>query len=160
MGGGKEMKNWPKRTKEINKIIVHQSLSTGSAENIAKYHMSKDNHITPGEGLPSVAYHYLVDQKGNVVVGAKHNEITWHCKGANETSLGVCVLGDFAGVGHKGSSEGPSAEQLASLGLLLESLLPQYPKTRGSVMPHAAFGKPACPGFVLETFINKFNAAH
>lgn len=151
------MNSWPTRKQKISKIIIHQSLSSGSLESIKAYHMSAANHITPGEPLPGVAYHYVVKWSGEVVQTAKDDEITWHCKGANSESLGVCVLGDFVASGYVGKASSPTPQQLAALSNLLRSLVSKYRIPAGSVLPHSAYGKPACPGFALEAFITGFN---
>lgn len=139
----------------INKLIVHQSLSEADTIAIHEYHISKKSHIKPGTGAPKICYHYTIEKSGKVYLVNDPTDVVWHCKGQNMESIGILVLGDFDGVEHVGKSK-PTEEQLASLRQLLDKLVGDYSLPRTEVYGHSDFGKPACPGFVLDKFIEGY----
>ena len=138
----------------IEKIIVHQAMSEADTIAIHNYHISENSHIKRG-GAPKICYHYTIEKDGKVYLVNDHEDIVWHCKGQNLTSLGILLLGDFAGQDHVGRSK-PTEEQLASLRQLLDQLTGELQIAPKDVFGHIDFGKPACPGFEVMKFIHKY----
>ena len=146
-----DTKRWATRdVADIDKVIVHQACSNGTLYNIAEYH-TEPNHISD-TGCPSLCYHYAIETTGEIHRTAKHSDLVWHCAGQNTTSVGVLVIGDFAGEGYLGSSE-PTYYQLASLRYLLNKLIYDLDLELLDIYGHSDYGKPACPGYVIEEFI-------
>jgi len=147
---------WGFRPKSyIDKIIVHQELGWGSAEQVHEYHISEKSHLKPGVGAPAIAYHFVVEADGQILQVNDDTAITWHCKGENMHSLGIMVVGDFAGIDHSGDEPWPI--QIESIEKLLDHLIANYNLTKNDVYGHEAFGKPACPGFTISNLIRKYN---
>jgi N-acetyl-anhydromuramyl-L-alanine amidase AmpD len=64
-----------------------------------------------------------------------------HARGANEFSLGVCLVGDF-------STGNPTPRQMSTLGRLLAGLLKEHGLSRAAVMLHRQVegSRTECPG--------------
>jgi len=151
---------WRKRAvSEINKIILHQELGESSVENVNAYHtsVSPQNHITP-KGCPHICYHYAIRKNGEIVQTNELSDITWHCKGQNQHSLGIMLVGNFSGPGYDLGTSEPTPEQISSTEELINFLLESLHLTNTDVFGHYYFGKPACPGNKMQEWIeNKRN---
>ena len=151
-----ESRKWSKRSlASIKKIIVHQELGDATVEQVNNYHI-KPNHISPN-GCPHICYHYGISKEGDVYHCNHLSHTVWQAKGQNTSSIGIMLVGNFDGEGHKGTSKGPSQAQLISLKKLIEHLLnmDKLSITKADIYGHADFGKPACPGYVAYDYINK-----
>jgi len=140
----------------IQKIIVHQELGWGTAEQVHKYHISEKSHLKLGTGAPSIAYHYVIEVDGEILHVNDDTAITWHCAGQNLHSVGIMLVGDFPGPGHEGTGK-PSIEQKESLKKLLNHLTSELKLKNTDVYSHNQFGKPACPGYTITRFITEYN---
>ena len=147
-------RTWSKRPlSKINKIVVHQSLTTGSLKGINSYHIKpgKDNHISP-KGAPHICYHYAIDQKGEVHQCNNLSNLVWHTKGQNTSGIGIVVLGNFDGPTYKGTNK-PTALQIKNTNRLIDFLLKKSDINIESseIYGHADFGKENCPGNKVYT---------
>lgn len=123
---------------------------------IHNYHISKDSHLKVG-GAPRIAYHYTIEKDGTVYLVNDHESVVWHTKGENLHGLGILVLGNFDGHDYVSKSGAiPTTEQQASLEQLLNGLTKDLNLSKSEVYGHSKFGKPACPGFHLDNFINNY----
>ncbi|TDQ35301.1 glucosaminidase domain-containing protein [Aureibacillus halotolerans] len=102
-------------------IAIHHSLTkTGSAKAYAKYHVEY-------HGWPAIAYHFVIEQDGEIVWCHDPGILSYHVGDSNLQSLGICLTGDFR-------TQEPTAAQEASLRLLVTALkqdLPNYTDTLG-----------------------------
>jgi N-acetyl-anhydromuramyl-L-alanine amidase AmpD len=113
---------WGKRSlSDIDKIIIHQALSKGTTESIHNYHTSENSHLKSG-GAPRISYHYTIEEDGKIYMVNNLDDVVWHCRGVNISSIGVLVIGDFDGPTHRGKSGDPTPEQLSSLKFLVDHL--------------------------------------
>ncbi len=140
----------------IDRIIVHQELGWGNAEQVHEYHTSVDSHLKIGVGAPAIAYHFVVEVDGKVLQVNDDTAITWHCRGQNLHSIGIMVVGDFPAMGHEGTGL-PTIEQKKSLKKLLDHLTKKYELKNTDVFPHNSFGKPVCPGYTISGVIHEYN---
>jgi len=138
----------------INKIILHQELGEGTIENVNNYHINP-NHISL-KGCPHYCYHYGIRKNGEVVQANELSQIVWHTKGENANSIGIMFVGNFKGPGHELASAGPTNEQMDSCKLLVVELIKIFNLTPQDVFGHYHFGKPACPGFAIQNWIEEF----
>jgi N-acetyl-anhydromuramyl-L-alanine amidase AmpD len=148
---------WMKRElTQIDKIIIHQELGESSVENVNTYHISvgPKNHITP-QGCPHICYHYGIRKNGEIVQANELSDITWHCKGQNQNSVGIMLQGNFSGPGYDMGSSEPTPEQIHSTEELVDSLLVSLNLKNTDVFGHYQFGKPACPGYVMQDWVEK-----
>ena len=148
---------WQKRAlTQIDKIIIHQELGESPVENVNSYHISvgPQNHITP-KGCPHICYHYAIRKNGEIVQVNELSDIVWHCKGQNLQGIGIMLEGNFSGPGYDLGTSEPSQEQINSTKELVNFLLESLNLSNSSVFGHYQFGKPACPGYVMQEWVEK-----
>ena len=90
----------PKRTKAIERIVIHCSdfkdrFDTEDVFKIAKYDVtpSPTNHLSQ-LGAFTISYHYFIEYFFNEIVIYKcldNDIVSWHAKGWNNTSLAIAV---------------------------------------------------------------------
>ena len=161
-------RKWGKRSlSSINKVIVHQSLSTGSVEGVNRYHItpSTSNHISP-YGAPHICYHFAIDKEGVIYKCNPLSSVVWHCRKQNTFSIGILILGNFSGPSYIGS-ETPSERQLENLGILLDSIISndntiagnkatEVSLNKDNIFGHNSFGKENCPGNLVSEFLETY----
>ena len=161
-------RKWSKRAlSSINKVVVHQSLTSrtkSNFENINNYHITPgpQNHISPN-GAPHICYHYGINADGQVCQFNKLYTNVWHCKGQNSTSIGILMLGNFYGPTYVGEEVSPTEAQLSSLEKLLDFLVDEEGADESPVnvekkqiFGHSSFGKENCPGLAIDKFITAY----
>jgi len=150
-------KRWRTRdVKDIDRIIVHQAIgANATAESMNDYHIRSDPRgIGYGRDWPHIAYHYVVERSGKIVLCNPLNAITYHTKRQNAVGVGICFCGDFDGEGHVGKNK-PTAEQYKSFILLIPALAEHLGlKLSRCLFGHDDFGKPACPGREIRSWID------
>jgi hypothetical protein len=156
---------WGKRSlTDIKGVVYHQELGPGDVYSVARYHTSKDCHVSPGKGCPSICYTFFVDTSGTIQWCNELEDITWSQAGegqvpilgtkANTNFLAVCFRGDFTGPGHAGASE-PTQAQLDAAGNLWRWLRDMLHLRHDALYGHCDFGKPACPGDTIMATVQK-----
>jgi N-acetyl-anhydromuramyl-L-alanine amidase AmpD len=135
----------------INRIIIHQELGEANVEAVNHYHIRK-NHIS-SRGCPHLCYHYGIEKNGEIIHANELNHITWHTRGQNDTGIGIMLAGNFAGPGHETGTTEPSLEQINSLEELCDYLIKAFGISNLDLYGHYHFGKPACPGYVVQNWI-------
>ena len=129
-----------KRRKKTTEIIIHHSLSTfGSAKIIKKWHLER--------GFADIGYHYVITKDGKLQKGRDLELQGAHARGKNETSIGICLVGDF-------SKHPPDARQINTLLCLIRSLCFIYCKELKVNFHHKT-----CPGimFARAHFLRRLN---
>jgi hypothetical protein len=149
--------NWQKRdVYKIRGICLHQAMSEHSVLDIARYHISRDCHLRKG-GVYSISYTIGIDIDGTIIICNHFDDKTWSqgyaAKKGDENALWMAILiaGNFTSLGHKGRN--PSVNQVTAIKLLWETLADYFDWYPRSIMGHAHFGKPHCPGTYLLDFI-------
>ena len=138
-------------------IIVHHS---ATPRDVTHFNTIRNNHI--GIGWGDVAYHHWVagalDGLGVHIAGRPENKIGAHddMQKMNYRSIGICVCGDF----HPSSgNEQPSAEQLATLQILLDTIRQQRGIPKERVMGHRETPDTTnCPGDNLIAYVKRYRA--
>ena len=77
--------------REITKLVVHHSATakaTTTAAGIKRYHVENRK-------WSDIAYHKVIEGDGRIVDGRPESKDGAHAYGANQKSLGVCVVGNF-----------------------------------------------------------------
>lgn len=142
----------------VNKIIIHQELGEGSIEAVNRYHINP-NHISP-KGCPHFCYHFGIrksgEKDGEIVQANELSSITWHTKRQNTVAIGIMLQGNFNGPGHDLGTSEPTEKQIKSLEELVNYLITSFGLTKQDVFGHYHFGKPACPGTVVQDWIEKY----
>lgn len=127
-------------------IIIHcadtpASMDIGAAE-IDRWHRDR--------GWAQIGYHYVIRRNGIIEKGRPENRPGAHVRGANEVSLGICLVGGREG-------EDYTANQWRSLAELVVELKSRYPTA--AVIGHRDVPGVAktCPSFdVLDWYEETF----
>ena len=138
---------WPRQRDiaTIGKVILHQELGNGDAAAVNEYHRRYDPRGPAyGRNWPRIAYHFVLEKSGAVEQVNDLTDVTWHCKGQNTHSIGIMLVGNFAGPGHEGGE--PTEAQERAFFALVEHLMETLGLRPDDFFGHADLGKPACPG--------------
>jgi N-acetyl-anhydromuramyl-L-alanine amidase AmpD len=148
-------RRWASRDiSKINKIIIHQELGDSSIEAVNNYHINP-NHIS-AKGCPHFCYHFGISKNGDIIQANELSSIVWQCKGQNSVGVGIMLVGNFKGPGHDLGADGPTKEQYESLEWLIKYLINSLKLSNTDVYGHYHFGKPACPGYGAQDWIESF----
>lgn len=126
----------------INSIIVHCSATTiySHFNDIKNYHVNK-------LGWKDIGYHFVIENNGSCITGRSIDEIGAHCKGHNDSSIAICLIGgetrfDF------------TLNQLLSLVCQLRFLSNKYRIPKDMIFSHYEFNKnKMCPQFNVQKLI-------
>ena len=127
--------------RNIDFIIVHCS---GTDINVS-IDILKKNAIE--DGFKDIPYHYLITQDGCVIQGRSLDVVGAHCKGFNQRSIGICLVG-----GKKGFDF--TLLQIIQLVLLLKHLCKQFNIAKSDIYSHYEFNKnKTCPNFNIKNLL-------
>lgn len=131
-------------------IIIHHSLTEDGAT--VSWNAIRDYHVNVN-GWKDIGYHYgieLVGGRHEILKARMDNEAGAHCLGFNESSIGICLVGNFDQVS-------PSAAQVGQLRKLCRSLMEIYGIKSERVLGHRETyplrGVPVektCPGSAFD----------
>jgi N-acetyl-anhydromuramyl-L-alanine amidase AmpD len=123
-----------RRLEAIEHIIVHHSAipPTVGPQRIAEYHASNLD-------WPGIGYHFIVDDQGAIYRTNAMETISYHVGPINNSSVGVCFLGNFTDVV-------PTPIQLESGGKLVAWLVQELKLTNNEIQGHKEFMNTQCPG--------------
>lgn len=122
-----------------NKIVIHCSDSPhrgDTAKDIHLWHLQR--------GWDGIGYHYVINEDGLVEEGRPEYWVGSHCRGHNQNSLGICLIGidEF------------TDEQFHNLALLVENLMLKYNIGKKNVVGHCDLNsKKTCPNFNVKEFL-------
>jgi hypothetical protein len=150
---------WPRKRDlaSVDKVILHQSAGRADPSGnrdvfgINRYHIGP-NHISAA-GCPHICYHHCIDDDGSIYLCNDLTDVTWHCGPQNTLSIGVMLVGDFAGPGHEGGE--PTAAQEQAFFALAEHLMATLGLVPTAFFGHRDFGKIGCPGSTAYEWIEK-----
>lgn len=156
---------WPRRlvTDIVGQCVHHSGGPTmDSALPVARYHTSPDNHITPGEPLPSITYDFAITNTDDPVwlvsdlLDRKYAQGRRELPGDENIGLiSILVLGTFTSAYatpemYPYALSKPSKVQLEKLVTLTKWLQETFGYENNALFAHSDFGKPACPGDYLS----------
>lgn len=127
---------------EIDQIIIHHSAGHMSVEQTAKFHVED-------RGWPGIGYHFMILPGNSVQMTNALDTISYHCRGENTRSIGICVKGNF-------EEDEPTATQVLNLYELVE-LLKSVVKPDLKVYGHRDKGNTLCPGKHLYSLVTLLN---
>ena len=87
-------------------------------------------------------YHYVIEKYGKIRKARQEDEEGAHTVGQNNTSIGICLTGNF-------DVYLPTSAQIASLKGLLRELVQRYGLAHYRVVPHRFFATKSCYGVRL-----------
>lgn len=73
---------------DITDVIIHHSAMEGTPKDFSDYHVNNKN-------WPGLAYHYMIDKKGQIYLCNQISFITYHCQNNNSKSIGICFIGNY-----------------------------------------------------------------
>ncbi len=94
----------------ISDLVIHHTVSAGDIDTtiIAEFHvLSRD--------WPGIGYHYVIDNAGRIEQVNHLETVSYHASGANSTSVGIALKGDF-------SDSPPPQSQLDAAEWLVDTL--------------------------------------
>ena len=126
--------------KPVKKIVIHHSATeTGNAAFFRVLHRVVNL-------WNDIGYHFVIgngslSEDGEVEAGRPLPFQGAHARGANEDSIGICLVGNF-------NITEPTAAQMNSLGILLRKLMAEYSLSRDSITLHrlVSGSSTECPG--------------
>jgi|CXWL01.1.fsa_nt_gi hypothetical protein len=155
---------WKKRdTTKLLGLCYHQELGWSSIEDVAKYHTGPKSHLKEG-GVASISYTMAVRKNGSICLCNDIEDSTWS-QGydpngkydgvdENKSFLSVSFEGLFKGPGVTDKSAGdPTAAQIKSAITIWEAFRDHFKWDNKALKGHFDFGKPACPGYTLQSII-------
>jgi len=172
-------KTFPKRAiSDIVATSIHQTAAASTLIGIAYYHSSADNHICK-DGCPGICYHFAIDYDGVIYQVNDLTDVVYssgkkksyradsqaNCfankgKHFNNYSIGVLVRGSFDGPGFKGGQD-PTPAQMEALkhfalwSTQIASFADNKPIELRNFLGHCHVNKKACPGFIIQEWIEK-----
>ncbi len=122
-------------------VITHHavSLKTHTVKDVDNWHRQRWPGFVSRAGY-HVGYHYVIEWDGKVTQTREHDEEGAHCIGMNNSSIGVCFMGNF-------DLHMPSPEQLLSWSKLYTKLRKKYPNI--PTKPHRKYANKSCHGKLL-----------
>jgi hypothetical protein len=110
----------------ITQIAIHHSLTkTGSAGSFARYHVRQND-------WPGIGYHFVIEKDGTVKWCNDLTVKSYHIGRANNSAIGICLVGDFR-------TEMLEDRQLSPLMKLLRFLLLEFSLSPEDVLGHNEF---------------------
>jgi N-acetyl-anhydromuramyl-L-alanine amidase AmpD len=119
---------------QIDRIVLHHSAVPASvgAARIAKYQVER-------KGWPGIGFHYFIHDDGRIEQTQPLEIISKHASGVNDTSVGICLAGNF-------TDQPPTDAQSLSTGQLTAWLLQELDLPIEAIHPHKDYVVTACPG--------------
>ena len=127
-----------------NKLIVHHTGGTNNNpladtsdqtfEIVDAYHRSL--------GWGKIGYHYFIEKDGKITQGRLDTEVGAHTIGQNDSSLGICLAGNF-------DLTIPTIAQTSALKQLLIQKMDAFNIPSSKIFPHRVFAKKTCYGHRL-----------
>jgi N-acetyl-anhydromuramyl-L-alanine amidase AmpD len=123
-------------------VITHHAVSqkTHTVNDVDNWHRQRWPGFVSRAGY-HVGYHYVIDWSGKVTQTREHDETGAHTLGMNNSSIGVCFMGNF-------DLHTPSEAQIGAWNGLYDKLRELYPNI--PTRPHRAYANKSCHGKLLS----------
>lgn len=112
----------------------------------ARIELIRRAHVN--NGWADIGYHYIIDPQGNVWEGRPLRYQGAHVKVANESNLGILVLGNFM-------EQRPTLSATTALDRFVASHMRQYGVPLARVHTHQELSPTACPGVNLQRYMEE-----
>jgi hypothetical protein len=126
---------------QINLLVVHHS---GSPRNVTTEQI-RHWHVD-GKGWSDIGYHYVIEGDATTHNGRHLSRVGAHCKGHNNNSAGVCVVGNNTIPEDKWTML-----QIAALMDLIYAFRLIFPGIQ--IVGHKDLGATACPGLDVSKLL-------
>ena len=140
-----------KQVRPINKIIVHCSATPPymdiGVEEIREWQVGE-------RGWSDIGYHIVIRRDGTAEMGRPFWKVGAHCRGANKTSIGVCLVGGTNAVDRKKAEANFTLAQYRALAEWVEYLQVEFGPGL-AVMGHRELNShKACPSFEVRELLS------
>ncbi len=127
--------------RRISQLVIHHSASPlgTTLEDIRSWHLER--------GFRDIGYHFVIEQNGALRVGRPLHEPGAHARGFNQTSIGVCAVGD-----NTRTEERWTPSQWAALDRLIAAVRLLWPDVE--VVGHRDLLDTLCPGVDVREIID------
>jgi len=136
-----------KQRKSTNKIVLHHSAASAdqTVEQIHNYHINHNDWC-------GIGYNLIVTADGQIFWGRGLDKVGAQCKGYNDTTIGICAIGNFM------INDMPEAQKTA-LKRVVADLKTYYKLNANDVKGHRELGSTDCPGgrYPLDEIKNATN---
>lgn len=152
-------------------ICVHHAVAQGREDGESRAEQHAQDHLDRWKSAGGIAYTITIAPNGKVILCWDFNRRLysqgWKDVADDPKTLGdenikwkgVLVEGDFYSVEHKDAKEsGPTGAQVRSLMVIHQAFTFLFQKT--DITGHFEHGKPACPGYQLQTLVELLQAAN
>lgn len=142
-----------KKRTSTTTIIIHCS-ATRSEANVRAHHI-RQWHVE--KGWADIGYHFVICRDGAIERGRDQDAVGAHAKGANDYSIGICMVG---GLDLRGApSDDYTPAQWASLKTLVLGLMAEYPGIESVIGHRDVPGvKKDCPCFDVADWLKRVRA--
>ncbi len=127
------------------RVTIHHSegrRTTTLKQSEAEARFIQNFHIH-GRGWSDIAYHFLVDARGNILEGRPEGVLGAHTLGNNEGNVGIVLLGTY----HPPVNDAPTKAQLDAVAALGRYLVSRYGIDPKSLRGHRDYKRgTVCPG--------------
>lgn len=128
----------------IDSIIVHHFYKPTAAEwqgletleDVRQFHVETN-------GWADIGYHVIIGPDGSIWLARPIEDVGAHCKGHNDTSVGVAFAADF-------DSEDPATNGLAVGHQVVAALCTRFNISLERVFFHRDFSSKSCPGTNMD----------
>lgn len=135
---------------DVRYIIIHCSASRVDID-YSEDQMLKD-HLA--QGFRTIGYHYYIRKSGSVSQHRQHDEPGAHCRGFNNSSIGICYEGGLNEEGRVADTR--TSEQIISLTILIRFLHRLYPSA--TILGHCDLNsQKKCPCFNVSIWLSSIN---
>lgn len=151
---------WKRSNGTMNKskmdtVVIHHSASIrpNAYNSLDLYKKFAELHIN--RGFNHIAYHYIIDNIGDVYQCLPEDEVGYHCGNLTINKKSIAIM--FDGNMEIQQLTDKQIKSYKELMVWLTTKRPDLPKIlRGSVKGHRDIKATACPGKNLYPIINKF----
>lgn len=135
--------------REITQIIIHCSATKPNQDIGVKEIDSWHKKL----GWAEIGYHLVIKRSGEVELGRDFEKPGAHCKGHNQNSIGICLVG---GISDNGASENNfTKKQFQALAGTLTELKKHYPHIK-TIVGHNKYAAKDCPCFDVQRFLSEY----
>ena len=137
-----------------NKIIVHHTADSSQGpqfEKVNEYHKQKG--FNPSTKRIYCGYHIFIEKDGQTIKARDFSEVGQHCTEQNNTSVGICLAGNF-------DEQLPTEAQKATLAERCLEIMKMFNIPISRIYPHRMFSNTHCYGLKLSDKWAQYNVLH
>jgi N-acetylmuramoyl-L-alanine amidase len=140
--------------RKIKGIIIHCSATKPSMDIGVKE--IKQWHTSAPRNWRDIGYHFVIRRDGTLEEGRDIRENGAHCKGHNQNTIGICMVGGVTEENVKIAEDNFTENQWYTLENLVENLVwKDYVEGGCFIKGHNELSSKACPSFDVQKWRDK-----